>query len=129
MNKKISSKKEKSTSVIERQFGVILEDINGKFDQVLEGHVALDKELKDFRHEMHGFQREMYAFRDDTASSLKTLHRYLSAIDEELKYILSELADSKIKLAQKAEIDRVVSLEKRIDVLEGEIVFLKHQRS
>ena len=46
MKKKINKKE---VSVLERHFGVVLEDIDSKLDIVVEGHQALDKKIEDFK--------------------------------------------------------------------------------
>lgn len=123
--KKINNKK----SLAERQFGVILEDIDSKFDRVLEGHGGLSKEIKDFRGEFNTFKDEtgfnfkvltgevselrgeFNGFRKETALSFKAVREYLSRIDEEIQ-------DLKKVLDKKADLERLQRLELKVAEIE-----------
>lgn len=122
--------------VAKNEFGVILEDINSKFEQVLEGHAALDKKfdkkIDEFRHEMRsdvkllqiGHRALTDRLRDvevkidvmdgnvrDLQSSSKQILEYLSRIDEEIKNL-------KTRLDKKADLERILHLEKRVAQIE-----------
>lgn len=83
----------KNTSVAERRFGVILENIDSNVKQVLEGHVVLDKKINEFYGEFVDFRNE---------ANWKFEH-----IIQELK----ELREG-----------RVSNLEKRMQILEKKVL-------
>ena len=119
----------KSKSVTNRQFGVILEDINSKFDLVLEGHAALDKKfdnkIDEFRNDFDDFvnetrlnfetirnelkttQNELGGFVKETRSNFEAIKEYLSRIDDEIQ-------DIKKTLSGKADFRRLEHLEKEV---------------
>lgn len=145
---KKSAKKinKQDSSLLERQFGVVLEDINSKFDLVLEGHAALDTkidkihvelkreigglkgevgglkgEVGGLKGEIGGLKGDFYAFRAETKENFKTVFDYLLRIDEELKDIKVEITDIKVILENKADLRRLENLEKRIEKIEVEL--------
>lgn len=81
---------------------ILLEDINSKFELVLEGHAALDSKLDAFRQESNqkhddtafilktlntkidDHRRESTQRHDETAAQLQTLDTKIDAIDESL---------------------------------------------
>lgn len=73
----------------QHQLGVVLEDINSKFDQVLDGHAALDKKIS-------GFYKEFVDFRNEA--------------NWKFEQILEELREIKV--------GRIVSLEERMKRIE-----------
>ena len=121
--------KPKSKSTKNRQFGVILEDINSKFDLVLEGHAALDKKfdnkIDEFRNDFDDFvnetrlnfetirnelkttQNELGGFVKETRSNFEAIKEYLSRIDDEIQ-------DIKKTLSGKADFRRLEHLEKEV---------------
>lgn len=106
----------------------ILEDINGKFDVLVEGQQSLssrmdglENEFTDFKQEMTEFKQESLIFQQETKSSLQTIFDYLSRIDDELKEIRSEIKGIRRDLLSKAEVARVERLEKRVVMLEREL--------
>ena len=112
----------KDTPVKNRRFGVILEDIDKKFDLVLEGHEAFSKEIKDFRDDARRefsevrFQiktlSEVLAdFRADAVKNFTAIREYLSRIDDEIQ-------DLKKTLTGTVE-------QKRLEILEYEVSQLK----
>jgi|SRR3972149_11692327 len=113
MEKRTTKNKIKKISgpITENQFGVVLEKMNSNIELVLEGHVALDKKIDDFKE-------EMMEFKHDTESNFKTVFKYLSNIDDELKSIKFDIADIKKTLSQKADLERVARLEDRVAILE-----------
>ncbi len=102
--------------------GVILESIDSKVEQVLEGHVALDKKfdkkIDDFRYEMRDEikllklgQRLLTNKMEDLSIGSKQVLEYLKRIDEELQ-------DLKKVLYQKADVERLQKLEQRVAQVE-----------
>lgn len=97
---------------------LLLERMEKKIDHVLEGHAVLEKEIKDFRHEMRG---EMNEFRFEIRTELKflksashSLEETSKVIKEYLKHIDDEIQFLKKAFTQKADLDRVIALEKRV---------------
>lgn len=125
----------------ERGFGVILEDIDSKFDRILEGHSALEKQASDFQGEtrenfklvhlridglsenLEGFKLEtrsnFESFRVETRSNFESVFEFLSNIDDELQDIHDEIDELKLILTNKADLDRVADLEKRVQHIES----------
>lgn len=126
MKNKSSKKKTSGIKPIsEAHYGIVLEDIRSTVKLVLEGHVALDKKIDNFKEEFIEFKDEMYVFRDemyrfknDTEKSFKTIAQYLSIIDDEIKSIKKELD-------KKAYIREVVDLKSRIIAIENEVLSLR----
>ena len=138
-----SNKKQDTTG---RQFGTILEDIDGKLDRVVESQeglgVRVDKlegELSNFREETKNsfksafdFQKEtrnnfgsVFEFQKDTRSNFKSVFEYLSRIDEELISIRKEIVDLRKSLSAKADLDRLQVLEGRVQTLEVQLAKYK----
>lgn len=82
---------------------VILESIDSKVEQVLEGHAVLDTKLEKFHHEL---KSEIH----DLKLGQKDILAYLSRIDEEIQEI-------KQVLRQKADLERLERLEKEVAVI------------
>lgn len=80
-NRKVSSE--------QHQLGVVLEDINSKFDQVLDGHTALDTKIEKVYDEVKEFRKE---------------------VDWKFNVVLEEIRDLKG--------GRIADLEKRVQRLE-----------
>ena len=137
--KKIKQSKIKDSSPAEQKFGVLLEHLDGKFDQVLESRSAMQKEVEDFRYEVRkefGFlnmasrvlqqgQKDLLVkverLQDsaiDTQKNFKTIFDYFSNLDDELKSIKLELADLKLLLVNKVGIERFENLERKIKDME-----------
>ena len=79
MIKKSAKENRGESSVTERHFGVILEDIDSKLDLVVEGHFALDKKMEDFRKE--------------TNERFNEVDYKIEAVFDELHLIRGELAE------------------------------------
>jgi len=56
-------------------FEILLEDVKGMFELLMEGHSGLSKELKDFRQEMEEFRRENDFAHREIFKELKKLHK------------------------------------------------------
>ncbi len=113
-----SASKRSSKQHAENQFGVILEDINGKIDLLSEGQKSFEQRLTKKVEEVRD---GLIEFKKDTASNFKFISRHLSKLDDELVLIKKELADIKKTLTHKAEIPRVVALEERVAKLERQL--------
>ncbi|MDP1719084.1 MAG: hypothetical protein Q8L24_01525 [bacterium] len=129
--------KKSDKKVTSRNLGVILENIDSKVEQVLEGHSSLDKKIEDFRHETKsevGFLRfsqdlllknvkdiniKMDRLEDKNDKSFKQILDYLSQIDKEIQ-------DLKSRLVNKADVERLVRLEQK--VVQIELVVKKWQK-
>lgn len=132
--KKAKNKKER----LQDQQTIVLEDINSKVSLVLERFSGLDRKIDDnhqefleFRDEtkenfskLFEFRNEMTDFRRETKADLKVALEYLSRIDDEIQDIKSELADIKPRLKEKADLDRMLDMEKRIVKIE-KFIFAK----
>lgn len=117
--KKIEKQKvNKKPKTTESQFGVILEDINSKLNLLVEGHQSLDSKVESLDDRLGKFQEEMYEFRNETGNNFKTVLRYLMRIDEEIVSIKSEISELKKSLSNKADLERIVNLETRVQKLE-----------
>jgi len=101
---KKGGKKKETASFEGRRFGVILEDINNKFDQVLEGHASLETR-------MDRTEGKFDEFVEETRWNFKQ-------VLGELKSIKAEIADLRYSLKAKADLARLEELEKRIYKIE-----------
>ena len=90
-------KKIKNSSPAEQKFGVILEDINSKFDLVLEGNQVLDKKIDDFRLDVD---------------------KRFNEVDYKFGVVFDELRIIRNKLKEKVGRDEFVLLEKRMAMVE-----------
>ncbi len=111
MNKKIKLNKIKDTSSEEQRFGVFVEHMDGKFEKVFEGHIALDKRIDDLDNKVDNINKDLSIFKSDVAtsfgdmaSSFRTVMEHLSGIEEDLKSI-----------------KRVEDLERRFNLLESKL--------
>lgn len=126
--KSIKPRKSARISLADNQFGVILEDINRKFDVVVEGHGVLSQKIdrveERLSSEMGEFKSEMGDFKKSTEGNFQTVFQYLSRIDDELISIKAEIAELKKMLTKKVEIERVMVLEKRVAKIEHRLIAL-----
>ena len=122
-------KKTKNLSTSKRGLGVILESMDSKFDQLLESHSALDKKIEDLKHdtnEKFGFvtfslnllskgQKDILVrfdrLEDKYDKNFNQILEYLSRIDEEIQ-------DLKKRLDRKADLERLLAVEKRVGQIE-----------
>lgn len=84
----------------QNQFGVILGDISGKFDLLIERQDASEEKNQ---------------------NNFKLVFQYLSRIEDELMSVKAEIADIKKTLAKKEDKDRVALLEERVAKLEQKL--------
>ncbi len=95
---------QRSLNQRDRELGILLEDVNGKFDIIAEGHQSLTRQFAEFSD-------EMIVFRDQTLHSL-------AEIRSELRSIRGEIESLRRILTQKADLNRLEELERRVRVLE-----------
>jgi len=103
---------------------VILEDINGKFDLVLEGHATLEHMIHEHRAETRQDKRELQALiqtsHDSLDAKINTSHDSLDAkinkVSTDLKETREEMAVGFRVLGEKVEghEDRIRFLEKKV---------------
>ena len=107
----------------------LFETMEKHFRLVLEGHATLDKELKDFRHEMRNEisslklgQRVMSDNVKDLAVKVDRLEdkydKNFEVIMQYLSRIDAEIQDLKKRLTGKAEVERLERLEERVAHIE-----------
>lgn len=129
----------KNLSEGKRHFGVVLEHIDSKFNQVLDGHAALDKKIDNFREEVReeldllkvgqkalasgqealtervddltGKVDDLTGKVEDLTKSSKQILEYLARIDDEIQ-------DIKRRLDRKADLERLEILERRVAQIE-----------
>ena len=134
-SKPIKTRKDALISLTDNQFGVILEDINRKFDVLVEGHGVLSQkidgvedrlsnEIKEVRDDLGIFKSEMGNFRKSTENNFQAVFQYLSRIDDELLLIKAEIMELKKTLTKKADIEKVTELEKRVAKIEHRLTAL-----
>ena len=111
----VKKKNNKKQSVApERQFGVILENIDSKFDLFFEGHKGLDKKMDSIENNLEDFQQ-------DTQYRFKILTEMTVANTENIEIIKSDVEFIKNSLKKKVDIDEFAFLEKRVVLLERKI--------
>ena len=134
-SKPIKTRKDALISLTDNQFGVILEDINRKFDVLVEGHGVLSQkidgvedrlsnEIKEVRDDLGIFKSEIGNFRKSTENNFQSAFQYLSRIDDELLSIKAEIIELKKTLTKKADIEKVTELEKRVAKIEHRLTAL-----
>ncbi|KKQ06804.1 MAG: hypothetical protein US15_C0003G0002 [Candidatus Moranbacteria bacterium GW2011_GWF1_36_4] len=121
MKKKISQKK-KNIIGKNDQFGVILEDINSKFDLIMESFDGMNRKIDKNHEEFLEFKEDMTGFKKESESKFDTILSYLMSIDEELKEIKMELEI--FKKSEKYQNEEIRLLEIRIKKLEKDNVKL-----
>ncbi|OGY62885.1 MAG: hypothetical protein A2745_01975 [Candidatus Harrisonbacteria bacterium RIFCSPHIGHO2_01_FULL_44_13] len=149
MTKKRIVSKNKEMSAAERYFGVVLEDVNSKFDQVLEGNAALSKEFGGFRDEFKEFRNEtnfkfgvLTGELKETNSKISNLEsktsnleskisnlesKYDKNFDQILAYLSKideEIQDLKTRLDGKADLERLERVEQ--EVAQIKLIVKKH---
>ncbi|WP_084201490.1 hypothetical protein [Geobacter pickeringii] len=77
---------------------IILEDIRGKFDLVLEGHESLRQEIRDTRETLEAKIEHLNFVTDILANGQKELRAEVAGIREEIGEIRGELADVRKEL-------------------------------
>lgn len=110
-NKKI---KKINLSTEKRHFGVILEDIDSKFDFLVEGHKTLDKKID-------GVDQKLGEFRHDTDYKFKVLIEMTAKNTEDIEIIKSDIEFIKNSFKKKVDLEEFEALEKRVLLLENKI--------
>ena len=88
-------------------FEVVVEDIKGKLEVIIEGQTVASERFDKFEQQ--------------TNSSFQTVFSYLSRIDDELQEIKNEIKKLKEELKGKAELVRLETLEIRVARIEEEM--------
>jgi len=107
--------KEKKNSGGDRSTNVILEGIDKKFEQVLEGYAALDKK---FDKKIDALDEKLVRFRYETRADIADLKSSSKQIMDYLKAIDDEIQDLKHRLIAKADLERLERLEGRMAEVE-----------
>ena len=126
--KKTKLKPRKKAEIMSGQFGVLFERMDHKFDLMSEGFSVLDKKFDDLNKKVDDNHKEtndnfktLFKFRNETNDNFKVNFEYLSKIDDELQLIKIEVADLKIIFKGKAELKRVIQMERQIVVMQEQI--------
>lgn len=98
--------------------------VNRKIDNNHQEFLEFKDEMLEFKGEFIEFRKEMGNFRNETDANLKVALEYLQRIDDEIQSLKSELADLKPRIKDKAALDKVLDLEKRLLKIE-KLVFAK----
>ena len=130
--KKTKTKKtKKKIEITPSQFGTVIEDVNSKFDFLVEGFSGLkgqienlDKKIDGNHQEFLEFRDEMIGFRKETDDNFKAVFEYLSKIDDEIQSVKLEIENLKSELSRKSDLDKLLQLEKRVIVLEKRVYSL-----
>ncbi|MFA5022868.1 MAG: hypothetical protein WC385_00410 [Candidatus Paceibacterota bacterium] len=90
----------KATKTIKKdQLGILLEDINGKFGQTMEGFSVLTKQMKEGFEEV---KKEITDFKEETNSKFETVFNYLSVLEPQG--------------------EKIAKLDKRVTIIEKQLV-------
>jgi chromosome segregation ATPase len=108
ITKKYSSEK--------RRFGVILESIDSSFHQVLEGHAALGKEIKDFKEETREKFNLLKIGLDVLKEDVSGLKKDVSVLKEDVSGLKKDVSVLK---------EDVSGLKKDVSVLKKDVSVLK----
>ena len=123
------TKRTKNKKIENRQFGVILEDIDSKIDFLVEGHQALDKKIdkvdSNLNSKIDSLKTEMdYKF-ETVFEKFNEVDKRFEKVDEQFKQVgaqfdevKDELRVIRNELKEKVSRDEFVLLEKRVLKLE-----------
>lgn len=108
-------------------FGVVLEEINSKMKLTQEGYGLLSVQINKLDAKIEKNHIEINARLDnsvnETRNNFKTVFKYLSNVDDELKQIKAEITE--IKKDNKTDNNRLQALEARVINLEKENIELR----
>lgn len=90
--KKIDNKKIKKKA--EDYVAVLLERVHSDIKLIAEGQIGVQRQLDEFKDEMHSFKDEMLEFKQDTKSGFRQIFEYLSRIEDEIMEIKEDLRDN-----------------------------------
>ncbi len=108
---KKSKKLIKESTQTERQFGVLLEDIDSKIDLLVEGHQATDKKIEDFR-------KDVDKRFEETDYKLNIHTEMIGSMKMDTEIIKQDIEFIKHGLKKKVDVDEFIVLEKRVAALE-----------
>ncbi len=126
---KKSKKLIKKSTQTERQFGVLLEDIDSKIDLLVEGHQATDKKIDKNHQEFREFKEETTYKIDLLVEGHQATDKKIDKVDKkvddlrgEMNYkfeiVFDELHLIRNELKEKVGRDEFIVLEKRVAALE-----------
>lgn len=107
MPKIIKKQKRKDLTEANRQFGVVLEDINSKMSLVLEGHSVLNKNVDDLKDDAEDLKGEMILLKGS-----------MFLLKDDMGLVKSKLTSIENQFKQKVDIDQFEKLEQRVIRLE-----------
>jgi len=124
--------KRTSKSLKNDQQVVVLEDVNSKFDLILEQYSTLrgdirknSDELAEFRKEtdsnfkiLFDFRNDMLEFKDGNEKNMAVALEYLSRIDDEIQDMKLEIKELKAEFGGSAESGKILDFEKRLKRVE-----------
>ncbi|MCK5460140.1 hypothetical protein KAI52_03430 [Candidatus Parcubacteria bacterium] len=108
----------KTDKISKDHFTIILEDVNSKLNGLVEIYSSLNEKVDNLDQKVDRNHQEFIEFKNETKSNFQTVFNLLSNIDDDIKDIKSEIIDIRKTLTQKADLDRVDALEKRVKILE-----------
>ncbi|MBN2198092.1 hypothetical protein JW698_02815 [Candidatus Wolfebacteria bacterium] len=117
-NKKTTKKPINEISLIERHFGVVLENMDSKLDLVVEGQQALDKKIDKNHQEFKEFRKETdYKF-EVVFEKFDEVDKRFEQVDKRFDEVADELHIIRNELKEKVSRDEFLFLEKRVIALE-----------
>ncbi len=135
MKKEIKKNKIKPRTKVETKrdhLEVILERMEHKSDLLSEGFLGLDKKIEELNKKVDANHKEtndnfktLFKFRNETNDNFKVSLEYLSKIDDEIQSIKKEIIGLKDSLKNKANLDKLLQLEKRVIVIERELAYYR----
>jgi molecular chaperone DnaK (HSP70) len=106
---------------------VILEDINGKFDLVLEGHVTLEHMIHEQRAEAQQDKRELQALIQTSHDSLDAkINKVSTELKEEIQGVRTELKEE-IRAVDKRLTSEIRAVGTKVEGHEDRIRFLERK--
>ena len=118
---KNSIKKKSVKKLTDNQFGVILEDINGKFDVLVEGQKVLFEKVDKLETGQEVlFEKfdKVETGLDRVENKLDAVENRLGGVEDKLDGVESDVSEIKHKLCQKVDVEDFQKLEKRVVKLE-----------
>ena len=120
MQKRVSKQKSRNTPLTssERRFGVLLEDMNGKIDLVLEGHSVLDHKIINLDHKIDNVDGKIGNLDHKIDNVDKKLEDFRAEVNYKFDVVFEELHVIRNDLKEKVGRDEFQLLEKRVITLE-----------
>lgn len=116
-----NKKSKKNNQLEEKRFGVILEDIDKKFELVLEGNSVLDKKIDKVDKKLEGFKEETNFKFEVVNGKIDKLEGKMDSMEEKMEIMKSDINLIKNSLKVKVDLEEFQSLEKRVALLEKRI--------